>query len=114
MREVLEVIEKILDQGGSTLVIVSQVPFYSREDSQKLFDELKRLLDESKVLGSQKRSKEKSEENKSSKQVSNNKTFQFNTFYLHIYLLTYSFMFICNTFVIIRKIVIELDSKHMQ
>ena len=82
MREVLEVIEKILDQGGSTLVIVNQVPFYSREDSQKLFDELKRLLDESKELGSQKRPKEKSEENKSSKQVS--------TFYLvFTYLFTY-------------------------
>ena len=84
MREVLEVIEKILDQGGSTLVIVNQVPFYSREDSQKLFDELKKLLDESKELGSQKKPKEKSEENKSSRQVSN-KTFLFNTFCLHIY-----------------------------
>ena len=69
LREVLEVIEKILHQGGSTLVIVNQVPFYSREDSQKLFDELKRLLDESKELGSQKRPKDRSEENKSSKQV---------------------------------------------
>ena len=78
LREVLEVIEKILDQGRSTLVIVNQVPFYSREDSQKLFDELKRLLDESKELGSQKKPKEKSEENKSSRQVSN-KTFLFNT-----------------------------------
>ena len=71
LREVLEVIEKILVQGVSTLVIVSQVPFYSREDSQKLFDELKRLLDESKELGSQKRPKDTSEENKSATQVSN-------------------------------------------
>ena len=69
LRDVLEVIEKILDKGGSTLVIVKQVPFYSREDSQRLFDELKRLLDESKELGSEKRPKEKSKENKSSKQV---------------------------------------------
>ena len=84
MREVLEVIEKIRDQGGSTLVIVSQVPFYSREDSQKLFDELKRLLDESKELRSQKKPKEKSEENKSSKQVSN-KTF-LTCIYIFIYL----------------------------
>ena len=79
MRDVLEVIEKILNQGGSTLVIVNQVPFYSREDSQKLFNELKRLLDESKELGFQKRPKEKSEENQSSKQVSN-KTFQYILF----------------------------------
>ena len=75
LREVLEVIEKILDQGGSTLVIVNQVPFYSREDSQRLFNELKQLLDESKELGSQKRPNEKSEENISFKQVSN-KAFQ--------------------------------------
>ena len=78
----LEVIEQIINQGGSKLVIVKQFPFYSREDSQKLFNELKRLLDESKELGSQKKPKENSEENKSSKQVSN-KTFQFNTFCLH-------------------------------
>jgi protoheme ferro-lyase len=92
LREVLEVIEKILDQGGSTLVIVNQVPFYSREDSQKIFDELKRLLDESKELGSQKRPKEKSEEKKSYKQVSN-KTL-LTCIYIFIYLHTVLCLFV--------------------
>ena len=81
----LEVIEQIINQGGSKLVIVKQFPFYSREDSQRIFNELKRLLDESKELGSQKRPKEKSEENKPSKQVSNKKF----RYILFTYLFTY-------------------------
>ena len=52
LKDILEVIEQVVNQGGSKLVFDDQCSIYPGENSQILVNELKRLLKENEELES--------------------------------------------------------------